>query len=101
MISQLRFVQRPQPVVDFCAVRSKKLLINCTASVAADHSTPLPQPQIRWSMGLGGGGAINNVWIFSNGTLMIQRVNQYHNGIYNCTAEYDGEIIAAPVRIKG
>jgi hypothetical protein len=102
MISKLQFVQRPPSVVDFCSVKSKKLIINCTASVADDHSMLLPQPQTRWSVDAGSSSA-NNVLVFSNGTLMIQRVNTHHSGLYSCscTAEHDGETITATVKLKG
>ena len=82
--------------LNYTAVRSKKLLINCTASVAADFPTVLPQ--ISWSSALDGKGTAYNVRVFSNGTLVI-RANRCHNGIYNCSAQYDGEIISASVRI--
>ena len=85
--------------MNYTAVQSKKLVINCTARVAAD--LPMALPQISWSIALDGGGATNNIRIFSNGTLVIPRVNRCHRGIYNCSAEYDGEIIVASVINKG
>ena len=58
--------------------------------------------QISWSISLDGVGSINNnVKVFSNGTLVISLVSQYHSGRYTCSAEYDGEIIVAPVVIIG
>ena len=98
-MSQLQFVQRPPDSVNFSATQSTELLIHCTASVAVDLSIPVPLPQIRWSAC--DGGDLLNTSVLSNGSLVIRHVDPCHSHLCNCTAEYDGENITAPVSIEG
>jgi hypothetical protein len=95
MISQLRFVQRPPPFVSFNVGESVSLLINCTASVGVDVHNE--QPKISWSITSVDDGEANNVKVFSNGTLVIPYAHRCRHAVYNCSAEYDEEVISASV----
>ena len=76
---------------------AKTIVVNCTATVASGLSI-----STHWS--------INNyrafkcdkknaISFFSNGTMVIPDASRCDAGVYNCSAQHDGERISTSMRI--
>ncbi|XP_062523403.1 hemicentin-2-like [Corticium candelabrum] len=96
VISQLQFVNRP-PSNIVVSDTAKTIVVNCTATVASGLSI-----STHWS--------INNyrafkcdkknaISFFSNGTMVIPDASRCDAGVYNCSAQHDGERISTSMRI--
>ena len=101
VISQLQFVERPPYNVTFNST-SETIAINCTATAASG----LPV-NTQWSinryhkkqLGCDEESYGKSISVFSNGTLVIPNADRCDIGVYNCSAQHDGETISTSARI--
>ena len=101
VISQLQFVERPPYNVTFNST-SETIAINCTATAASG----LPV-NTQWSInryhkkqfGCDEESYGKSISVFSNGTLVIPKADRCDIGVYNCSAQHDGETISTSARI--
>ena len=96
VISQLQFVHRPPSNVTPNRT-SETISINCSATAALG----LPV-NTHWSINRNNRkivGCDKSISVFSNGTLVIPNAVNCDFGVYNCSAQHDGETISTTMQI--
>ena len=102
VISQLQFVERPPYNATFNST-SETIAINCTATAALGLPVNTHWSIKRYDKKQFGcneeSDGRKSISVFSNGTLVIPNADRCDIGVYNCSAQHDGETISTSARI--